>query len=76
MATCNFCRGTYKSEQSVKAHMRGCDEYKKSKKLAALGNKPKAGSTPSDQPPTSIEPDCVAPLRAFEKAMHEFTTKQ
>jgi hypothetical protein len=76
MATCNFCKETYKSEQAVKAHMRGCDEYKKSKKLAALGNKPKAGSTPSDQPPTSIEPDCVAPLREFEKAMHEFTTKQ
>lgn len=56
--------------------MKGCDEYKKNKKLAALGNKPKAGSTPSDQPPTSIERHCVAPLREFEKAMHEFTTKQ
>jgi hypothetical protein len=56
--------------------MRGCDEYKKSKKLAALGNKPKAGSTPSDQPPKSIEPDCIAPLREFEKAMHEFTIEQ
>lgn len=56
--------------------MRGCDEYKKSKKLAALGSKPKAGSTPSDEPPKSIEPDCVASLREFEMAMHKFTTKQ
>lgn len=76
MATCNFCKETYKSEQAVKAHMRGCDEYKKSKKLAASGSLPKAASMPSVQPNVSAGPDCAAPLRAFEMAMHELTTKR
>jgi len=44
MATCSFCRGKFKSEQGVKAHMKWCDQYeiKKSKKWAALGTKPQA----------------------------------
>ena len=75
MATCNFCKEKFKSEQGVRAHMRGCDQYHKSKKLTALGM-PKAASTPSVQPNPSAGPDCVAPLRDFEKAMHEFSTKQ
>lgn len=76
MATGRFGKETYKSEQGVRAHMRGCTQYRKSKKLPALGCILQAGSTPSDQPPTSIEPDCVAPLREFEKTMHEFSTTQ
>jgi hypothetical protein len=75
MATCNFCKEKFKSEQGVRAHMRGCDQYHKSKKLPALGM-PKAGSTPTVQPNPSAGPDCAAPLRAFEKAMLEFSTKQ
>lgn len=76
MATCSFCKEKFKSEQGVRAHMRGCDQYHKSKKLTALGCMPKAGSTPSVQPNPSTEPDCVASLRDFEKAMHEFSAKQ
>jgi hypothetical protein len=76
MATCNFCKKQFKSEQGVKAHMRGCDEYRKSKELTASGSMPKAGPTPSVQPNASVGPDCAAPPGDFVKAMHEFSTKQ
>ena len=76
MASCSFCMQKFKSEQGVRAHMRWCDEYHKSKELTASGFMPKAGSTPSVQPNPSPWPACVAPPRDFVKAMHEFSTKQ
>src|SRR6476646_5544458 len=76
MATCKFCGHECKSEQGVRAHLKGCEKYPKSKKLSALGKVPKAASTPSVEPNPSAGLDCVAPLRAFEKAMHEFSTKK
>ena len=78
MATCRFCKGKFKSEQGVRAHMKWCDRYltEKSKTVTALGSVPEAASTPSVEPNLSAGPDCAAPLRAFEKAMHEFSTKQ
>ena len=58
--------------------MKRCDRYltEKGKKEPALGRVPEARSTPSVQPTPSAGPDCAAPLRDFEKAMHEFSTKQ
>lgn len=76
MASCKFCGHKCKSEQGVRAHLKRCEEYLKGKKLSALGKVPEAASTPSVQPNSSAGPDCVAPLRDFEKAMHEFSTKQ
>ncbi len=76
MATCNFCKEKFKSEQGVRAHMRRCDEYRKSKGLTASGSMPKAGSTLSVQPNPSAGLDCVAPPWDFVKAMHEFSIKQ
>ena len=76
MASCKFCGHKCKSEQGVRAHLKRCAEYLKSKKLSALGKVPEAASTPSVEPNLSAGPDCAAPLRAFEKAMHELTTKR
>jgi hypothetical protein len=76
MATCNFCKEKFKSEQGVKAHMRRCDQYQTSKELPASGSMPKAGSTPSVQPNPSAGPDSVAPPLDFLKAIHEFSTKR
>lgn len=76
MATCNFCKRKFKSEQAVRAHMRKCDEYLKSKELTASGCMPKAGSTPSVQPKPSAGPDAVTPLHDFVKAMQKFSTEQ
>ena len=76
MASCKFCGHKCKSEQGVRAHLKRCEEYLNSKKLSALGKVPEAASTPSVEPNLSAGPDCTAPLRAFEKAMHEFSTKQ
>ena len=76
MASCRFCGHKCKSEQGVRAHLKRCEEYSKSKKLSALGKVPEAASTPSVEPNLSAGPDCDAPLRAFEKAMHELMTKR
>jgi hypothetical protein len=76
MASCKFCGHKCKSEQGVRAHLKRCEEYLKSKKLSALGKVPEAASAPSVEPNLSAGPDCAAPLRAFEKAMHELSTKQ
>ena len=69
MASCKFCGHKCKSEQGVRAHLKRCEEYLKSKKLSALGKVPEAASTPSVEPNLSAGPDCAAPLRAFEKAL-------
>src|SRR5688572_17554202 len=76
MATCNFCKEKFKSEQGVRAHMRRCGQYQKSKELTASGSMPKAGSKPSVQPNPSAGQYSVAPPRDFVKAMHEFSTNQ
>ena len=76
MASCKFCGHEYKSEQGVRAHLKRCEEYLKSKKLSASGKVPEAASTPSGEPNLSASPDCASPLRVFEKAMHELTTKR
>ena len=78
MATCNFCKEKFKSEQGVRAHMKRCDRYlaEKAKKEPALGGAPEARSMPPVQPTPSAGPDCAAPLRDFEKALHEFSRKQ
>ena len=76
MASCKFCGHKCKLEQGVRAHLKRCEEYLKSKKLSALGKVPEAASTPSVEPNLSAGPDCAAPLRAFEEAMHELTTKR
>ena len=76
MASCKFCGHKCKSEQGVRAHLKWCEEYLNSKKLSALGKVPEAASTPSVEPNLSAGPDCAAPLRAFETAMHELMTKR
>src|SRR5437868_7125266 len=76
MARCKFCGYKCKTEQGVRAHLKRCEEYLKSKTLSALSTVPKAASTPSIEPNPSAVPDCAAPLRAFEKAMHEITTQR
>jgi hypothetical protein len=76
MATCKFCKRKFKSEQSVRAHLKKCRDYHESKTSAALGNEPKAAAISSVQPTPSAGPDCATPLRDFEKAMREFSIKQ
>ncbi|MCG3776654.1 MAG: hypothetical protein JW395_3514 [Nitrospira sp.] len=83
MAICRFCKQKFQSEQGVKAHMKWCAQYEieKSKKLAALGTKPKAALTPvATLPGHAIPPvattDFSAPLREFEQAMRDYSTKQ
>lgn len=76
MATCKFCHRKFKSEQSVRAHLKGCGPYFESKRSAALGKEPEAGSIPSVQPTPSAASDCAAPLRNFQQAILEFSVKQ
>lgn len=84
MAICHPCKEEFGSEQGVKAHMKRCELYqahKRNKKAAALGKVPKAAATPTATLPAQsippIEaPDFSAPLREFEQAMREYSTKQ
>jgi hypothetical protein len=83
MAKCGFCFRKFRSEQAVKAHLKHCKRYEvsQSKKACALGTKPKAATTPTATLPLQsippIEaPDFSTPLREFEKAMSELSTKQ
>lgn len=83
MAKCQYCRRRFQSEQAVRAHLKHCAQYQtdKSKKAAALGNVPKAATTlaatlPVHAIPPVVAPDLSAPLREFEKAMSELSTKQ
>ncbi len=83
MANCGFCYRRFQSPQAVKAHLKHCKRYEasQSKKACALGTKPKAAATPTATLPAQsippIEaPDFSAPLREFEQAMREYSTKQ
>ena len=83
MAKCGFCHRRFRSEQAVKAHLKHCKRYevRQSKKACALGTKPKAVITTLAPPPVQsippiVAPDLSAPLREFEKAMSELSTKQ
>jgi len=46
MATCNFCKDEFQSEQGVKAHMKTCERYlaEKVKKARAASGSRDAGS--------------------------------
>lgn len=49
MSKCNFCKDKFQSEQSVKAHLKTCEQYlaKKAKKArAASGSAPEAAAAP------------------------------
>jgi hypothetical protein len=84
MAICHPCKEEFGSEQGVKAHMKKCELYqahKRNKQAAALGMLPKAASSPVAMLPIHAIPpiaatDFSSPLREFEKAMHESSTKQ
>jgi len=83
MAKCGFCHRRFQSPQAVKAHLKHCKRYKasQSKKACALGTKPKAVITTLALPPVQsippiAAPDFAAPLREFEKALRESSTKQ
>src|SRR5712692_10051377 len=49
MATCNFCKDEFQSEQGVKAHMKTCERYlaeKAKKARTASGSVPQAAAAP------------------------------
>jgi hypothetical protein len=67
----------------VKAHLKHCKRYEtsQSKKACALGTEPKACVTAAAIPPVQAippiaAPDFSAPLRKFEQALRESSTKQ
>ena len=83
MANCGFCHRRFRSEQAVKAHLKHCKRYEASQstKACALGTKPKAAATPTATLPVHAippiaAPDFSAPIREFEKALRESSTKQ
>jgi len=83
MANCGFCHRRFQSPQAVKAHLKHCKRYEasQSKKACALGTKLKAVITTLALPPVQsippiAAPDFAAPLREFEKALRESSTKQ
>ena len=83
MVKCKFCQRTFRSPQAVRAHLKHCPHYQtvKSKRVAALGSLPQAGSTPTETPPIQSSPPLVAPdltasLQDLMASISEFSTKQ
>ncbi len=79
MAQCKFCKRRFPSEQSVKAHLRFCPQYKRheNKSSGALGTKPKAetakamaslSSGPQLAPPATSNPFSESLKSMFEAA--------
>lgn len=83
MVKCKFCQRTFRSPQAVRAHLKHCPHYQtvKSKRSAASGSLPQAGSTPTETPPIQssqplVAPDLTASLQDLMASISEFSTKQ
>ena len=69
MATCNFCKEEFESEQGVKAHLKTCERY-----LAEKAKNVKAAS--GSMPQAAAAPDLSAPSLDIVKLIHEQSSKQ
>jgi hypothetical protein len=52
VATCNFCRRSFRNTQAVRAHLKACPAYGRLPKapLPKVGNKPRTASAPDSDP--------------------------